>query len=87
MLRIATLAAVAAVLGAAPASAESIRVSTAGKTPAQVKAEVTDAAVKVCRATGDATLAYYVERSCVRHAVKTALGQSPDAPRMASIQQ
>ena len=86
MLRIATLAAVAAVLGAAPASAESIRISTAGKTPAQVKAEVAKAAAKVCRSNGDAALSYYLERSCVRESMKTALNQSPDQARMASMQ-
>lgn len=83
MLRIATLAAVAAVLGAAPASAESIRISTEGKTPVQIKAEVSKAAARVCRSTGDAALGYYLERSCVRDAVKTAMSQSPAAAQMA----
>lgn len=86
MLRIATLAAVAAVLGAAPASAESIHVSTAGKTPDQVKAEVVKAAAELCRAeAGDAALAYYIERSCIRGTVRAAL-KSPEAARMAYAQ-
>jgi len=86
MLRIATLAAVAAVLGAAPASAESIRISTAGKTPEQVKAEVAKAAAELCRAeVGDATLAYYMQRPCIRGTVSAAL-KSPAATRMAYAQ-
>jgi len=86
MLRIATLAAVAAVLGAAPASAESIRVYTAGKTADQVKAEVVKAAAELCRSeVGDAALAYYVERSCVRRTVSDAL-KSPEAARMTYAQ-
>lgn len=82
MLRIATLVAVAAVLGAAPASAEAIRISTAGKTPAQLKAEVTKAAAELCRAeVGDATLAYYMERSCIRASVSAALRSTPETAR------
>lgn len=50
MIRIAKFAAIAAVLAAAtPAAAESITVSTHGKTAAQVNAEVAQAARTVCR--------------------------------------
>jgi hypothetical protein len=86
MLRIVTLAAVAAVLGAAPASAESIRIATAGKTPDQVKAEVVKAAAELCRAeVGDATLAHYMQGSCIRATVSAALS-SPEAARMTYAQ-
>lgn len=48
MIRILTLAAAAAVLAAAPASAESIRISTLGKTPEQLHSDIAAAAHKVC---------------------------------------
>ena len=48
MIRILTLAAAAAVLVAAPASAQSIRVSTAGKTAEQLHSDIAAAAHKVC---------------------------------------
>ncbi|MBS0362320.1 MAG: hypothetical protein JSR98_13155 [Proteobacteria bacterium] len=50
MNRIVILAAAAAALVAGSASAEVIRISTVGKSPEQVKAEVHKAAQKACQA-------------------------------------
>lgn len=77
MLRVATLAAVAALLAAAPASAKSIHISTSGKSADEVKAEIQKAAVTVCRAeVGDSFLAYYLQAPCVRSTVKATLKES-----------
>lgn len=80
MLKLATLAAVAVVLVAGPAAAaESIHVTTAGKSPAQVKAEIHKAAVKLCDAeVGDSILSYYLQTPCVNATVKAAVAQSAD---------
>jgi hypothetical protein len=79
MNRIAILAAAAAALVALPASAETIRVSTVGKTPAQVRAEVFQAARKVCQDEVPG-YAYRVEaaRACVDSTVRVTLAQSSD---------
>ncbi|THD54372.1 hypothetical protein [Phenylobacterium sp.] len=79
MNRIVILAAAAAALIALPASAESIRVSTVGKTPAQVRADVFQAARKVCQEEVPG-YAYRVEaaRSCVDNTVRATLAQSSD---------
>ena len=79
MNRIVILAAAAATLIALPASAETIRVSTAGKTPTQVRAEVFQAARKVCQAEVPG-YAYRIEeaRACVDHTVRVTLAQSSD---------
>jgi hypothetical protein len=79
MNRIAILAAAAATLLALPASAESIRVSTAGKTPTQVRAEVFQAARKVCQEEVPG-YAYRVEaaRACIDSTVRVTLAQSSD---------
>jgi hypothetical protein len=78
MNRIVILAAAAALI-ASSASAQSIRVSTEGKSPAQVRAEVFQAARKVCQ---DAIpgYAYRLEetRSCVDRTVRDTLAQSHD---------
>ena len=79
MNRIAILAAAVAALIALPASAETIRVSTVGKTPAQVRAEVFQAARKVCQEEVPG-YAYRVEaaRACVDSTVRVTLAQSSD---------
>ena len=86
MLRFVTLAAVAAALVAGPASAQSIRIATAGKSPDQLKAEIHKAAVRVCDAeTRDSLLSYYMQSPCVKATVKAAVEQSGDpALRVAS---
>lgn len=77
MLRVITLAAVAALLAAAPASAKSIHISTVGKSKEEVKAEVLRAAVDLCHAeVGDSILDYYLQTPCVRSTVKAALKES-----------
>jgi len=77
MLRVVTLAAVAALLAAAPASAKSIHISTEGKSLDEVKAEVHKAAVVLCRAeVGDSLLSYYLQAPCVRSTVQAALKES-----------
>jgi hypothetical protein len=78
MLRILTLAAAGAALIAAPASAESIRVSIAGKTQAQVMAEVHDAAATLChQETFGSLVEADAQRACVEHTVRHTLAQMP----------
>ncbi|HZZ67966.1 MAG TPA: hypothetical protein VFE18_07315 [Phenylobacterium sp.] len=78
MNRIVILAAAAALI-ASSASAQSIRVTTEGKTPEQVRADVFQAARKVCQ---EATpgYAYHIEegRACVDRTVRATLAQSRD---------
>jgi hypothetical protein len=77
MFRVVTLAAVAALFAAAPASAKSITISTAGKSTAEVKAEVVKAAVDVCYAeVGSSPLAFYLQTPCVRSTVEAALQEA-----------
>ena len=78
MNRILSLAAAAALI-ASSASAQSIRVSTEGKSPAQVRAEVVQAARKVCWEAVPGA-AYRVEeaRSCQDRTVRETLAQSHD---------
>jgi len=85
MLRVATLAAVAALLAVAPASAKSIHISTAGKSTVELKAEVVKAAVNLCHAeVGDSALAYYLQTPCVRSTVKAALKEANIPTEVAS---
>jgi hypothetical protein len=78
MNRIVILAAALTVL-ALPASAQSIRVSTEGKSAAQVRAEVFQAARKLCSDEVPGS-AYRIEeaRACVEHTVRATLAQSQD---------
>jgi len=76
MLRIATLVAFGALI-AAPASAQSIRITTAGKSSQQIQAEVHKAAVRVCSdSTEHSGLDFYLRRSCIRGAEHDALAQA-----------
>ncbi len=78
MNRIAILAA-AAVLIALPASAQSIRVSTVGKSPEQVRAEVFKAAQKLCaRETFGASFWADEMRSCVAYTTRATFAQTND---------
>lgn len=90
MNRIVILAAAAALIaasaGAQSASAQSIRISTEGKSAAQVRAEVFQAARKVCE---DAVPGYVFRvdeaRACLNRTVRDTLAQSHDpAVRLAS---
>jgi hypothetical protein len=78
MNRIVILAAAAALI-ASSASAQSIRISTEGKSPEQVRAEVVQAARKVCQEAVPG-YAYRPEeaRICREHAVRDTLAQSHD---------
>ena len=85
MIRIVSLAAAAALI-ALPAGAQSIRISTAGKSPEQVKQEVFKAATKLCaRQTVGASFPVDEMRACVKGTARTTLAQSSDpALRLAS---
>jgi len=78
MNRILILAAAAALV-AAPAFAQSIHISTAGKSAEQVKAEVFKAANTLCaHAVVGATFPAEEMRVCVADTVRTTLAQSSD---------
>jgi hypothetical protein len=78
MIRILTAAAVAALI-AAPASAESIRITTAGKSAEQVHAEIAKAAKKVClHATISATFPHEELAACMKATVADAVAQAGD---------
>ena len=79
MIRIVTVAALAAFV-ALPASAESIRVPTAGKTPAQLQKDIASAARQICREElhGASTSVGVVE-ACVRIVVEATLADPQNA--------
>jgi hypothetical protein len=80
MNRIVILAAAAATLLAAPAcAADSIRISTAGKSPEQLRAEVFNAARRVC-ASDIVGSSFPLDemRACVTHTVSATLAQIQD---------
>jgi hypothetical protein len=78
MNRILILAAAAAAF-ALPASAQSIHISTVGKTPEQIRAEVVRAANKLCAVeTYGASFPLDEMRACVDATVRTTLAQSSD---------
>lgn len=67
MIRMIVLSAVAAITLAAPAQAQSIRVATAGKTDAQLQADLTRAVRAVCfKATRSETLSLDSYGRCVK---------------------
>jgi len=78
MIRIAILAAAAALI-ALPASAESIRITTAGKSPIQLREEVTKAAYKLCaQETVGATFRADELQACVAQTVRQTFIQAND---------
>ena len=78
MIRIATLAALAAVV-ALPASAE-IRVSTAGKTAVQIRKDISSAARQICREElYGANTSVGVIEACVRAVVDETLADPQNA--------
>jgi len=78
MIRLITVAAAAALV-ALPASAQSIRVSTAGKSVEQIRLEVLKAAKSLCaRETVGASFPADEMRACVKGTVRTTLAQSSD---------
>jgi hypothetical protein len=79
MNRIVILAAAAALV-ALPASAESIHISTVGKSPTQVRDEVFKAAYKLCaQETVGATFRVDEMRACVDNTVRATFAQANDA--------
>ena len=79
MIRILTIAAAAAMLVAAPASAQSVRVSVAGKSTEQLHADIAKAAKKVCSlATVGASFPREMYASCFKHAVEDAVTKAND---------
>ena len=78
MNRIVILAAATALI-ALPASAQSIRISTAGKSPEQVRTEVFKAASKLCaHEVYGASFPIDEMRACVSQTVRVTLAQSSD---------
>ena len=83
MIRTIAIAATAALLLAAPARAESIRIPTAGKSVEQVKLEVKKAAQYLCAHETRGALFFMGEyKACVDDAVYDALTQSRDPALM-----
>ncbi|TCS10333.1 hypothetical protein [Caulobacter sp. BK020] len=77
MIRSFVLAASAvALFAAAPAGAAEVRIKTAGKAPAELRAEIVKAASTVCWQTvrGE-SLASYLYPACVRASVNDAVGK------------
>lgn len=76
MIRIITVAAIAAAVVAGPAAAQSVRVQIAGKSPEQVSADVVKAARSVChRATTGATFPHEMFDACLKATLKDASAQ------------
>lgn len=86
MIRILTVAAVAALI-AAPASAQTARVSLAGKSNDQVQADIAKAAKKVCtQAIVGASFPREMYASCFKHAVADAAAKLGAQSQMAAAQ-
>jgi hypothetical protein len=84
MIRILTVAAVAALI-AAPASAQTARVSLVGKSNEQVQVEITKAAKKVCtQAIVGASFPREMYASCFKHAVADANAKLGSQSQMAA---
>jgi hypothetical protein len=77
MIRSIVLAASAvALFAAAPAGAAEIRIKTAGKAPAELRAEIVKAASNVCwQSVRGESLATYLYPSCVRASVNDAVSK------------
>ncbi|HMO42434.1 MAG TPA: hypothetical protein PKB04_03740 [Phenylobacterium sp.] len=72
--RIASLAVLAAVAISAPASAQGVKVSLAGKTTTEAHAEIVDAARSVCfRETASETFRQAAHARCVKSTVEATL--------------
>jgi gas vesicle protein len=84
MIRILTVAAVAALI-AAPASAQSVRIATAGKTAEQLHSDIAKAAKKVCNlAVVGASFPREMYAACYKHAVADAVTKAGD-PALAAV--
>jgi len=79
MIRILTLAAVAALAIAPAANAQSARVAVPGKSPEQLQADIAKAARSVCRlAVVGATFPQEMYDSCYKAAMRDAITQLND---------
>jgi len=79
MIRTLTLAAAAAMLIAAPASAQSMRVAVAGKSTEQLHADIAKAAKSVCNlATVGASFPREMYASCYKAAIADAVAKMGD---------
>lgn len=80
IVRIAALAAVAAVSISAPAFAQGVKVSLVGKSTEQVHAEIVDAARSVClRETTTETFRQVAHARCVKSTVEATLQKVGDS--------
>ncbi len=85
MIRTLTLAAATAALLAGSASAQSVRITTVGKSPAQLHSDIAVAAKQVCRiAIQGATFPREMYASCYKAAVASAVAQAGD-PALAAV--
>lgn len=79
MIRTLTIAAAAAMLIAAPASAQSMKVDLAGKTTEQLQTDIAKAAKKVCaQAVVGASFPREMYLSCYKYAVADAVAKAND---------
>jgi len=79
MIRLLTVAAAAAMLVAAPASAQSTKVAVSGKSTAELHADIAKAAKKVCNlAVVGASFPREMYASCYKHAVADAVAKAND---------
>lgn len=79
MIRTLTIAATAAMLIAAPASAQSMKVAVAGKTTEQLHSDIAKAAKKVCsQSVVGSSFSREVYVSCFKRAVADAIKASND---------
>ncbi|MDP3855160.1 hypothetical protein [Phenylobacterium sp.] len=84
MIRTFALSTLAVLAISAPAQAASVKVNLVGKSPAQIEADVTKAAKKVCfYETRSETLALDAYGRCVKATTKTALSQLATAQAQA----
>lgn len=86
MIRLVAAAALAAAFVAGPAAAQSVRISTTGKSTAQVEAEVVKAAKNLCAAEAvGASFPQSFYKSCVKVSVANAL-QGRSLTKLAALE-
>jgi len=87
MIRTLTLAATAITLVAAPAlAANVVRVSAVGKTTAQLHADITVAARKVCRRAASGATFFHEEMDrCVKQTITETVAKSGDPALVAAV--
>jgi hypothetical protein len=86
MMRTVTFAALAALALASSANAQEVRVSLAGKSPAQIHSDIVSAARNVChKATATESLMLDAYSRCMSGTVKAAVAQLGD-PQVAELE-